>query len=97
VQWAADVQFCAEEEQVWNALPQVTVPCLISNGTEDVIVPPENARRLAARIPGAKLHLWEGWGHGWKDSGRFAAVVNDFLCGEGSVRGGGQAGCGETS
>jgi pimeloyl-ACP methyl ester carboxylesterase len=81
VQWAADVQFLAEEEQVWGALPQVAVPCLISNGTQDVLVPPENARRLAARIPGARLHLWEGWGHGWKDSAHFAAALNDFLCG----------------
>lgn len=79
-QYAADQQFLAGEEQVWDALPQVAVPCLISNGTEDVLVPRENAERLAARIPGAQLHLFQGWGHGWKDSAKFARVLNDFLC-----------------
>jgi pimeloyl-ACP methyl ester carboxylesterase len=73
----------ADEEEVWRALPRVAVPCLISNGTADVLVPPENARRLAARIPGAQLRLWEGWGHGWKDSAAFASAINDFLGGGG--------------
>lgn len=44
-----------------------------------VQVPHENAERIAARIPGAQLHTWEGWGHGWLDAGRFAAAVNAFL------------------
>ncbi len=79
MQFAADQRFLASEEQVWAALPQVSLPCLISNGTADVLVPVENAERLAARIPGAQLHLYPGWGHAWKDTAKFAHVINEFL------------------
>lgn len=42
-------------------------------------VPHENAERIAARIPGARLHTWHGWGHGFKDAARLAQAVNEFL------------------
>lgn len=45
-------------------------------------VPFENAERIAARLPHARLHKWEGWGHGFKDAAAFAAAINKFLCGE---------------
>ncbi|KAL4856383.1 2-hydroxy-6-oxononadienedioate/2-hydroxy-6-oxononatrienedioate hydrolase [Chlorella vulgaris] len=83
-QFKADQAFLEGEEQVWSALPGITAPCLITNGSLDVLVPPENARRLAERIPGARLHLFEGWGHGFKDSAAFARVLDEFLCSEGS-------------
>lgn len=88
-QFKADQAFLAGEEQVWSALPGITAPCLITNGSLDVLVPPENARRLAERIPGARLHLFEGWGHGFKDSAAFARVLDEFLCSEGSGSSGG--------
>lgn len=36
--------------------------------------------RISQRIPGAQLHTWEGWGHGFKDAARLARVVNEFMC-----------------
>ena len=50
------------------------------NGDQDVLVPPENARRIAARVPTARPpHIFPGWGHGFKDVDAFVEVVNAFL------------------
>ena len=48
---------------VFDALPRLTVPTLVLTGSHDGLVPPENAQRLAARIPGAELAVIEGGGH----------------------------------
>jgi 3-oxoadipate enol-lactonase len=47
----------------WDRLPSIRTPTLVLHGTEDGLVPVENGRRLAARIPGAELVLLEGAGH----------------------------------
>jgi pimeloyl-ACP methyl ester carboxylesterase len=47
----------------FNRLGQITAPTLVVHGEQDVVVPPENARLLAGRIPGAQLRLWPGAGH----------------------------------
>jgi 3-oxoadipate enol-lactonase len=47
----------------WDRLAEVACPVLILHGTEDRLVPVENARRLAAAILGARLVLLEGAGH----------------------------------
>jgi pimeloyl-ACP methyl ester carboxylesterase len=39
------------------------MPALVLAGDDDPIVPLVNARILAARIPGAKLHVVPGGGH----------------------------------
>lgn len=46
-----------------DRLPEIQVPTLIISGTEDVLVPVENARYLAAHIPGAELVEIRGAGH----------------------------------
>jgi len=38
-------------------------PCLVMSGEEDLIVPPVNSERLAARIPDARLKLFPDGGH----------------------------------
>lgn len=38
-------------------------PCLVMTGEEDLIVPPVNSERLAARIPDAKLLFFPDGGH----------------------------------
>ncbi len=38
---------------------------LVIGGDADILIPTENFRRLAARIPGAKLILYPGCGHGF--------------------------------
>lgn len=44
-------------------LQTVAVPALIVGGLEDILVPVENARLIAAAIPGARLIEVEGMGH----------------------------------
>jgi pimeloyl-ACP methyl ester carboxylesterase len=46
-----------------RSLHRVRAPTLVVHGEEDVMVPPANARRLAAGIPEAELRLVPGVGH----------------------------------
>ena len=57
-QWEAMRAFDA-----YDRLPAISVPTLVLHGTADQMVPVENARILAERIPGAELALLEGAGH----------------------------------
>jgi pimeloyl-ACP methyl ester carboxylesterase len=79
-QLAAEQAFVADSS-VYDRLPSIAVPVLITNGTEDVLVPVQNARILAARIPNAKLKLYPRAGHGMllQDATAFAAAVRAFL------------------
>jgi pimeloyl-ACP methyl ester carboxylesterase len=50
----------------WHeALRAVTAPTLIIHGDMDPLVSVEGGRDTAAHIPGAKLLIIEGWGHGY--------------------------------
>jgi len=64
----------------WDGLPGITTPTLITNGAMDRGVPPINARRLHARIPGSELSMYGGAAHGmlFQDAERFAAEVARF-------------------
>jgi len=44
-------------------LSRIRVPTLVIHGTEDVLVPVENGRRVAKAIPGARLLEFEHMGH----------------------------------
>ena len=46
-----------------SRLQNITAPTLVITGSEDVLIPPENARTLAERIPNAQLRLIDGGGH----------------------------------
>lgn len=63
-----------------TALKRLRVPTLVTGGTIDPVVPPINARRLAALIPGAKLELYPG-SHAFlfSDRAAFAVAVRRFL------------------
>jgi pimeloyl-ACP methyl ester carboxylesterase len=41
----------------------VRIPTLVIGGTNDVLTPPAEARRMAKLIPGARLELMRGGGH----------------------------------
>jgi 3-oxoadipate enol-lactonase len=41
--------------EAYSRLPQIAAPTLVIHGETDRLVPPENGRRIAARIPNAKL------------------------------------------
>jgi 3-oxoadipate enol-lactonase len=46
-----------------HRLDEIAAPTLVVHGAEDVIVPVENGRVLAAGIPDAELRVWPGAGH----------------------------------
>src|SRR5438105_5406727 len=49
---AAEVRF-ARETTTYDALPKITAPTIVANGALDQLVPPQNARIIARRIPHA--------------------------------------------
>jgi pimeloyl-ACP methyl ester carboxylesterase len=65
----------------YDRLPQIRVPTLILAGTADQLIPSDNSRILASRIPDAKLVLLEGAGHGylWEAEEEANRTVHDFL------------------
>lgn len=49
----------------YHRLPSIQAPTLVMTGSEDLIVPAENSRILANRIPQAELVEFGGMGHGF--------------------------------
>ncbi len=47
----------------WERLPTLNVPTLVITGDDDRLIPPDNSRRLAERIPGARLTIIPNAGH----------------------------------
>lgn len=47
----------------YRRLPRIQVPTLVIHGAEDHLIPPQNGRVLASRIPGARFHLLPNAGH----------------------------------
>ena len=64
----------------WRGLPGITTPTLLTNGGVDRGVPPVNARRVHARIPGSTLSIYASAAHGmlFQDAERFAAQIANF-------------------
>lgn len=51
---------------LWSSflrLPRISVPTLVAHGAEDCLIPPQNGRIVAARIPGARFQLIPRAGH----------------------------------
>jgi 3-oxoadipate enol-lactonase len=65
----------------YDRLPEITAPTLVIHGTDDPLIPTENGRILAERIPGAELILLEGARHGYlfEKQAESDAVILDFL------------------
>jgi pimeloyl-ACP methyl ester carboxylesterase len=53
----------------------------VTVGEEDILVPPQFSRELAARIPGADLKILAGVGHVyfWEQPDVFNGLCLDFL------------------
>jgi pimeloyl-ACP methyl ester carboxylesterase len=64
----------------WRGLAGITTPTLLTNGALDRGVPPVNARRMQAKIPGSSLSIYAGAAHGmaFQDAERFAAQIAEF-------------------
>jgi pimeloyl-ACP methyl ester carboxylesterase len=57
-QWEAILKHDA-----FDRLPQIKATTLVLTGDADLLVPPENSKILAERIPGAELKVISGGGH----------------------------------
>src|SRR5258706_495607 len=62
-------------------LENIRVPTLVVAGDEDTVYPPDLARDVARRIPGAELVMIKGAGHlvNLERPGRFNEVLMDFI------------------
>ena len=68
----------ASKIDTYNRLPEINASTLVVTGKEDIIIPPENSRIIADRIPGAKLIEYESYGHSFI-SHMPEAFINDLL------------------
>ena len=64
-----------------EALKAITVPTLVTHGTEDKILGIGPAKYLVAMVPGAKAAFYEGIGHSpfWEDASRFNRELAEFM------------------
>ena len=69
----------AEGDAPREPVSMIAAPTLVIHGTADPMFPPEHGRALAAEIPGARLLLLEGAGHGVErhDWGTIADAIID--------------------
>jgi len=67
----------------YDRLTQIKVPTLVLHGEEDIMMPTENSRILAERIPNAKKKLFESVGHNFTAGieKKVAEVILEFLAG----------------
>lgn len=64
----------------YEALPKITAPTFVIGGEQDQCLGGDASRELAARIPGAKLHMYPQWGHGlYEEAKDFTGLVLEFL------------------
>jgi pimeloyl-ACP methyl ester carboxylesterase len=75
-QFDAAVAFDAESK-----VERIRSKTLVVSGDQDNIVPVQNSRNLAAKIPGAKLCIIEGGGHTFfvERADEFNQLVTDFI------------------
>ena len=64
----------------YGRLGQITAPTLVMTGDQDCLVPPANARLLVEKIPGARLHIIAGTGHGffWEAPAAVCSSLREF-------------------
>jgi 3-oxoadipate enol-lactonase len=65
----------------YDRLPQIRAKTLVIHGDSDLLVPPENGRIVAERIPGAVLKILPGVGHMffWEEPAAVAHTIDEFL------------------
>lgn len=85
--------------EAYSRLPGITAPTLVIHGANDRLVPPENGRLIAGRIPGAKLVMIPHASHLFlTDQAEVSnRVILDFLAERTNTRDGKGRGCGEGS
>jgi pimeloyl-ACP methyl ester carboxylesterase len=88
IRWNPEVlehfrQALADTFDPWSGLDQVTCPTMILADEHDPVATASAARRDAAELPGAGLHVLPGAGHGIfrEDPERACALLQEFLMG----------------
>ncbi|HET6977194.1 MAG TPA: alpha/beta fold hydrolase [Pyrinomonadaceae bacterium] len=68
---------------VESRLSEIKSPTLVLSGDADVIVPVQNSRNLAAKIPGAKLHIVKDGSHTFfiEQAEEFNQSISAFISG----------------
>ncbi len=81
--FSAQLAALAAAPDITTRLAQVRAPTLVMHGTEDAVTPIENARLLAASIPGARTRWFEDCGHLFfhERPAETARVMHEFLRG----------------
>jgi pimeloyl-ACP methyl ester carboxylesterase len=71
----------AIRHNTFDRLTDIHCPTLVITGSDDKVVPPDNSRILAERIPGAELAVLPGAGHGYlvEKAAESNAMVLEFL------------------
>ena len=71
----------ADAHDVYDRLPDITAPSLVIHGSEDSLIPADNARIIAECIPGAELVVLEGLGHGFysQEPEMVNGILIDFM------------------
>jgi len=62
-----------------DRLPQIKAPTLVIVGDADRLIPPENSRILASRIPNAEMVIVKNAGHGFTEAPEATTAMLDFL------------------
>ncbi|MET0305290.1 MAG: alpha/beta hydrolase [Solirubrobacterales bacterium] len=75
-----------EAMEAWHAAeqplpPTPAPPVLVACGSDDVVIPPENSDRLAARWPSCRRERFAGGGHAFmaQEPERLANLISSFL------------------
>jgi len=65
----------------YDRLPQIKAPTLVISGDADRMIPPENSRLLASRIPNSELVILKNKGHGFfvEATEEASRAILDFL------------------
>ena len=65
----------------YDRLPEIKAPTLVICGAQDRLIPPENSKILASRIPDAELAILENAGHGFisDTAEKSSKIILDFL------------------
>jgi 3-oxoadipate enol-lactonase len=71
----------ANTHDTYDRLPEIKLPTLVIAGDADRLIPYENSRIIASRIPGAELVILKGMGHGFYTEAldETSRVLIDFM------------------
>ncbi len=61
----------------WDLLPRISAPTLVLHGSQDLMIPAQNAHTIAERVPGALVHEHPGGRHGFFEE--FADVITPMV------------------